>query len=271
MNDLLTDAWNIMRGASAIDKVVLARTLMPHYFTGQKISSGKRFGRPVKVRLENLRYWCTRVGHFKVLMPEFEWWMKKYFALNEGDTFLDIGAHVGKYSIFVGRAVGPNGLVVALEPHQENFRILRLNIELNGLDNIVAINCAAWSKNEQLKLYFREGHTAMHSVVKRHGKHLPIEGKMLDDILRELKIPRIDLIKIDVEDAELHVLIGARKSLAYYKPNLVVECRKQNVDGLTRLMSELDYNIVEIKERRLEEAQANSPETFSPYFFCGPN
>lgn len=59
-----------------------------------------------------------------------------------GDVVFDVGAHIGSFALKAARLVGEEGLVVALEPELENYRILKENIELNGLENVVLLPMA---------------------------------------------------------------------------------------------------------------------------------
>ena len=82
----------------------------------------------------------------EIVSHNFEPYMQEHFKICRGGVFLDVGAHVGKYTVMVSKIVGSTGLVVAVEPHPENFRVLKRNIKLNNLKNVVAYNLAAWNK-----------------------------------------------------------------------------------------------------------------------------
>ena len=133
--------------------------------------------------------------------------------LKSGDTFIDIGANVGLFSVAAGRKVGPTGSVLAFEPAPETMAALTDTIRLNGLKAIVTLHqCAAG----------RENGTALFHVgrICGHSSLLPLDEKRetidisivaVDDIVGGRKV---DLIKIDVEGWELEVLEGLRVTLA---------------------------------------------------------
>ena len=75
------------------------------------------------------------------------------FTPKEGGIVIDVGAHIGPYTLIASRRVGLNGKVVAIEADSENFNILNRNIQLNKLTNVIALNYAAFSKEDELKLY----------------------------------------------------------------------------------------------------------------------
>ena len=66
------------------------------------------------------------------------------FLPSDGDTVIDIGAHLGLYSIMGSKLVGKNGRVIAIEAHPQNFEILKRNISLNGLANVRTLHCATF-------------------------------------------------------------------------------------------------------------------------------
>ena len=75
------------------------------------------------------------------------------FLPSDGDTVIDVGAHLGLYSIIGSKLVGNHGTVIAIEAHPHNFEILNRNISLNGLANVRVLHYAAYSRKGKIKLY----------------------------------------------------------------------------------------------------------------------
>ena len=134
---------------------------------------------------------------FNIVTPKFEQWMAKYLALKKGDVFLDIGAHIGKYTIQVAKIVGDKGLVISIEPHPENFKVLNKNLLLNQLRNVKTFNIAGWNEKCKLKLY--EGkYSGLHSVKKdlqillgnapSERTFFNISAKPIDYVIKTLKV-----------------------------------------------------------------------------------
>lgn len=180
-----------------------------------------------------------------VLSPEFEGWMWKHLRFMEGNVFIDIGAHIGKYTVQIAKVVGEGGLVVAVEPHPENYKALVENIRLNGLRNVISVNAAAWCGEDNLRLFIGDkcGH---HSLVRSFGRgFIKVRARALDGILRELKVEKADWVKIDVEGAEFEVLKGSLNTLRKHRPTVIIEITK-NQSEIEELVSELGYGIENI-------------------------
>ncbi len=143
--------------------------------------------------------------------------------LKSGDTFVDVGAHIGKYTVFASKIVGPKGRVISIEAHPRNFQILKRNVELNKLKNVSLVNCACLDKNEKI-LFYEGNQSGMHSAVRPTKKSINVQARMLDRILEDAKVRGIDGLKIDVEGAELNVLKGASHILKSSSPSIFVEC-----------------------------------------------
>jgi hypothetical protein len=78
-----------------------------------------------------------------IISPKFEKQLWDYLNLEEGDVFVDVGSHIGKYTIPAARLVGSSGLVISVEPHPENYAVLVENVMLNKLTNVITLNIAA--------------------------------------------------------------------------------------------------------------------------------
>ena len=148
------------------------------------------------------------------------------FTPNEGDIVIDIGAHIGLYTIIGAKRVGAQGKVVAIEADPENFEMLNRNIKLNQLTNVIPLNYAVYSKETKIKLYLPSGesgftkyNTIMPNWINTQEKFVEVNANTLDYLLQLNKIrqEKVDWIKIDVEGAEFEVLKGATNVLSKSK------------------------------------------------------
>jgi FkbM family methyltransferase len=180
------------------------------------------------------------------------------FNPKRGDTVVDVGAHIGLYSLIAAKRVGSSGKVVAIEPDPENFKILKKNILLNQLSNIEPLECAVYSAREKLKLFLPEldqGRTIFNTVMQdRAGtssNFLEVEANTLDNILGSIYTTEVSWIKIDVEGAELEVLKGAVKTLSSNKNiTLVIE-----IHGIEIYREMIDY--LEIRKLKIIYEKSN--------------
>jgi FkbM family methyltransferase len=136
--------------------------------------------------------------------------------LKPGMTVIDIGAHIGLFTLPASFKVGQRGKIIAVEPEDKNFNCLQKNLKINGIKNVIGVKTALSDFNGQEDFFISKG-SGCHSLFPREGdnilKKIQIEVKTLDSLLRELNIERVDLLKIDVEGAELKILKGGRETL----------------------------------------------------------
>lgn len=131
----------------------------------------------------------------------------------EGGVAIDAGAFIGRHTLAYARAVGPRGRVVAVEALPANFGLLQYNVRRNGYQHATCVGCALGRDSGRVWLaYERETSTA--STTRELARRVEVDQRPLDDVLRDLGVDRIDLLKIDVEGAELEVLEGAGRVLA---------------------------------------------------------
>jgi FkbM family methyltransferase len=159
-----------------------------------------------------------------VFMTNHEEDIIEHFTPKEGDIVVDIGAHMGRYTIISSKRVGANGKVVAIEAHPGNFEMLKSNIKLNQLTNVIPLNYAAYSKETKIKLYLPEvesGYTIYNTIMSNRArtedKFVEVSANTLDYLLQLNEITDVNWVKIDVEGAEFEVLKGASNVLSKSK------------------------------------------------------
>ena len=142
--------------------------------------------------------------------------------LQEGDLFIDIGANIGYYALLAGRQVGATGLVLAFEPSPRELSRLLKNLVLNARNNIIAFSLALGAEPGLLDLHVAPTHTGLNTLQVAgsaapafHGAsahRVPVAR--FDDLVPPLLGNRkVSLLKIDVEGAEMAVLLGMQASL----------------------------------------------------------
>ena len=124
---------------------------------------------------------------------------------------VDVGAYHGAYAVILGALVKRRGgKVLAVEPNPESFRILKDNIRRNKLeDTVISVQCAVSdveNRTNTLTLDGSQSHILKGTECRSGGKGVAIQIRRLDSLLLEHGFPRMDVVMIDVEGAELEVL-----------------------------------------------------------------
>jgi len=144
-------------------------------------------------------------------------------TLRPGDVFVDVGAHIGYFTMLGAQCVGPTGLVLAFEASPTTAAELAHNVGLNGFEN-VQVRRDALSDESGTVEFFRgpAGNTGLGSLrADAGGLAHTVPAVRLDDVLEPGR--RVSLIKIDVEGAEHRVLRGAESCLKRDRPEVVLE------------------------------------------------
>lgn len=141
--------------------------------------------------------------------------------LPEGGVFLDVGAHVGHWSL---RLADRASEVIAVEPNPDTARTLQKNAIINGIENVTVEEIAAWDSTEALQLEDPnqkiEGGSTRTVAITGHDA-VRVLGMRLDERISPLG--RLDLVKLDVEGADLHALRGMSDLLREHHPALLIE------------------------------------------------
>lgn len=153
--------------------------------------------------------------------------------VNAGDVFFDVGANVGYYTILGSRLVGKNGLVVAFEPVARNLAHLFNHVEINKLEN-VSIVSSACSDEIALAAFSTGPNNAMGHLTGENNSETSAKNLMLvptitlDAVAERLGvIPNV--LKIDVEGAELTVLRGASGKILPAKPKIFLSLHSETL------------------------------------------
>jgi FkbM family methyltransferase len=142
--------------------------------------------------------------------------------LSPGMTFLDVGAHIGLFSLLASRLVGSSGRVHAIEPMADARERLLASIAANHRENITVHDCALAAETKETMLH-AHGSSTTSSIVweSSEGRGQLVAAYTLTEFAERIQTP--DVIKIDVEGAEVDVLAGGLAVLAARKPIIVVE------------------------------------------------
>jgi FkbM family methyltransferase len=183
--------------------------------------------------------------------------------LKPGDIFFDIGANIGLMSIVAAKSVGEKGKVYAFEANPETEKILRSNVELNHIDNIICINKAVGNSNGRINIYDNwEVNRGGSTLIKpsNEARSFEVELISIDSHDAYAQLP-VRMVKIDVEGFEMDVLKGMEKMLTRQNaPDLIVECsagRNNNYESVNEIFHFIKktgrykfYKLSRTKERK---------------------
>lgn len=159
------------------------------------------------------------VGFPLLLKGEYEKTQTEIFlsTLKPEDTVLDIGANIGYYTVLAGKAVGQKGRIIAFEPDRENNILLDKNITLNKLTNVTVINKAVSRSTATLEFNSAPNKAESGLSQGKETGSYTVCAIALDDFLSSQNFKKINVIKIDIEGAEIGALEGGRKELSKMK------------------------------------------------------
>jgi FkbM family methyltransferase len=133
-------------------------------------------------------------------------------VIKKGDTIVDMGANIGFYTLLAANLVGEKGKVYSFEPDPKTNILLKMNVELNNYHNVVIIQKAVSNQTGTAKFYLSTEPGADTLYRESSGKYIEIETETLDHYFQD-KDQTIDVIKMDVEGAEIAALSGMDKIL----------------------------------------------------------
>jgi len=198
-----------------------------------------------EIRLSYGTFYCTDIDCIKIVSPLFELEvLNEVVKVPRGGVFIDVGAHVGKYTVIASKLVGSSGRVIAIEPHPLNYLLLLRNIYVNRCRNVYALRICAWNLDGEVKLYISRKRSGTHSTKRNYnhsGDYIVVRAMRVDSVIKSLNIKRADLMKIDVEGAEYEVLEGAEDTLDTYRPDLVIEVFNMNKERVFEFLRKHRY------------------------------
>jgi len=191
-------------------------------YLGDKLILTRILGGPkILLSTEDLGFSCH-----VMLDGYWEIWLTLFFArlLQPGMTVFDVGANFGYYTVLFGQAVGATGQVVAIEPVPATASVLRRTIALNGLSNHTRLVTAAANDRDDLEVHMvvPPGEPKNAAVVADSSPgSIVVPTVTIDRIARDL--PRLDLVKIDAEGAEVKILAGMEETIERLAPKILLE------------------------------------------------
>ncbi|MEM4488681.1 MAG: FkbM family methyltransferase [Desulfurococcaceae archaeon] len=190
--------------------------------------------------------WWRFIKHFE---PKTITFLRS--VVDNDKIVIDIGAHIGLHAIHLAKKAK---LVICLEPEPNNYRLLKINVKMNKLDNIIVLPIAASNKDDYVILYLSERSSGAHTLeysrsnLIQSRKNLRVLSRKVDTLLEQLGIRNVDIVKIDVEGHEEKVIEGMIELLKRGYPKVFVVETMKGSNLLTYLCSRYGYRITSVLE-----------------------
>jgi len=157
-------------------------------------------------------------------------------------TVMDVGAHVGLYTLPLSRLAEK---VIAVEPLEEALRVLVRSLLLNKITNVRILPYAALSMNSELTFWIQDlwGLSRITPSVPTGVTRI---RKVKTITIDSLRLDNLDFLKVDVEGHELHVLKGAKETIIRCRPIILLELWPENHREVESFLSEVGYQLVDM-------------------------
>ena len=182
------------------------------------------------------------------------------FTIKENDIVVDIGAHIGYYSIYSSEKV-KNGKIFAFEPYRESFEVLIKNLEINQIDNVISQNMGVTENSGINTLYLKKDFSIGNSIYKNIETDSKVEIKTicLQDIIENNNLQRINILKLDCEGAEYEILLNLDPQILQRIDKIVTEVHPNiknfKINDLKKflILNNFDVDIIQPLENTSEE------------------
>ena len=144
--------------------------------------------------------------------------------IHSGDVVLDIGAHIGYYTLQFANLVGSTGKVYAFEPEPKNFELLKKNVQINKHDNVVLIQKIVSDKVGIVEFFISKFDSIGNKLFKsdESGSSIKVGSTTLDEYFKDLK-KKIDFIKMDIQGGEGKATLGMKNLLKENKNLKIIQ------------------------------------------------
>jgi FkbM family methyltransferase len=197
-------------------------------------------------------------------------------------TFVDVGANQGEFTLYACSKL-TNGKVLAFEPTSYQLGLLQTNIGLNNFKNVEVHSYGLYQEEAKLEVYTsydtsvhsgtNEGLSSLYKSESRQEVEEVIDLKVFDTEYFD-KLTRLDVVKVDVEGAELFVLKGMIKSLEKFKPLLLIEMNKKTfedagytMEDVVQFLEDLNYRPFKLFRGKIYEITRKDLVDFSNVVF----
>ncbi len=193
-----------------------------------------------------------------------------YSVLQDGDTFIDVGGNIGIFSLNASKIVGKKGKVYAFEAFTPNYEKFSQHLSINHFSNVTLEHLAVADKNDYIEILYNESYGNVGMASSYLGNFTAkenVKSIILDDYVKNKKITKIDLIKIDIEGGEFSALLGMQEILTHYKPKIIIEINNIALKSSNHSEEELIGLLVNKGYSKTKELSRNE-NSYNAVFEC---
>lgn len=182
------------------------------------------------------------------------------FEINKSDTVIDIGAHIGSFSILAAH-LAPDGRIFSFEPDLANYAQLTKNINARNAKNVAARQYAISATRGTIAFQSDSLNTAESSIYKKGTRTINVVSTTLEDIFKQENIEMCNYLKLDCEGAEYEILFSTPKELFSKIDKIVMECHNPrffnianpaySYDKMIAFLKNLGYKIRVVHENAM--------------------
>ncbi len=178
--------------------------------------------------------------------------------LSPGDTFMDLGANEGYFTVIGAKRCGPRGRVVAIEPQKRLLPVIAENLRINGVDWANVVNVAVTDSEGIATIHLASdintGSSGLHRSTKYRLPTQQVAARTLAQVLDEEQLAYVDLMKVDIEGFEYEALLGSPdvfrkrrvKALALELHPTILANRKKDTSLINKMLEEYNYRMTDI-------------------------
>ncbi len=179
------------------------------------------------------------------------WILKEYevkgFEILQNEIIIDIGGHIGLFSLYASLK-NPDGKIISIEPHPQNFSLLKENVDNNGFTNIKILNKAVSNSNKNMELFIDSLDDSAHSIHGIGKNSIQIKGTTLHQIINENQITNCNMLKMDCEGSEFEIISSLLDEDILKIEKICLEYHLKNdnlflLDGMKNRLKKLGYNV----------------------------
>lgn len=183
------------------------------------------------------------------------------FVLQNGETVVDIGGHIGSFALYAASRVGSGGRVFVYEPAPDNNAQLLRNVAQNGFRNVHISSAAIAGSKGDRPFFYNNANTAMHGLYQKTHNAFIVPALTLADIFFQNNIARCHFLKIDCEGAEYEILFNTpravlqkidRIAMEYHNPPFYgLNAREHSPARLVAFLREAGFSVRVAPENRM--------------------